>query len=249
MLIYLGLKKNLIDWNHLSVARYWERFSSLKNILELRFSSKHKEVRFSSKGVEVRFSIEDEEVRLSSKNGGLEERFNSKDEVRFSSKNGGLEERFSSKNVEEGIISKDEEESPSSKDMEVMSSSKKWEERFTSKDGEERFSYKYGNVTFSSKNSGLEKRVIAKKGSLEEKFTPQFRKNTENELKPSIDVLPPDWETLYDEGSETFYYWNKISGITSWEFPIEDIVINSQGMHGCIHIYVYVYILYICVYM
>jgi hypothetical protein len=226
MLIFLGLKRNLIDWNHFNVARYWERFSSLKNVLEVRFSSKDGEVRFRSKNGEM--------MRFSSKNGGLEDRFNLKDEVRFSSTKGGLEERFNSQNVEEGIMSKNEDESPSSKNEEVMSSSKKWEERFTSKDGEERFSYKYGNVTFSSKNSGLEKRVIAKRGSLEEKFTPKLSQDSrnKNELKPSNDVLPPDWETLYDEESKTFYYWNKISGITSWEFPkVEDVVLSSQGMY------------------
>lgn len=40
------------------------------------------------------------------------------------------------------------------------------------------------------------------------------------ELKIENDSLPPPWQSLFDNGSSSFYYWNKITNETSWTKPV-----------------------------
>jgi WW domain len=39
------------------------------------------------------------------------------------------------------------------------------------------------------------------------------------ELKASNDNLPALWESVFDEASKSFYYWNRETNVTTWEKP------------------------------
>lgn len=39
------------------------------------------------------------------------------------------------------------------------------------------------------------------------------------EMKADKIELPPNWESVFDDQSKLFYYWNRITNITTWEKP------------------------------
>ena len=45
----------------------------------------------------------------------------------------------------------------------------------------------------------------------------EIRRNREAKL--AADELPPNWESVLDDHSKLFYYWNRVTNVTTWEKP------------------------------